>query len=77
MPLLQAVNEAGHKRLRPILMTSLTTILALLPFLHRGDMGSALQYPLSLTLVVGMTVGTAVSLFIVPLLYFKVYEKGR
>ena len=74
MPLLQAVNEAGHKRLRPILMTSLTTILALLPFLHRGDMGSALQYPLSLTLVVGMTVGTAVSLFIVPLLYYQVYK---
>ena len=74
-PLLEAVNEAGRKRLRPILMTSLTTILALLPFLHRGDMGSALQYPLSLTLVVGMTVGTLVSLFIVPLLYYKVYER--
>ncbi|MDE6521858.1 MAG: efflux RND transporter permease subunit [Muribaculaceae bacterium] len=74
MPLLKAVNESGHKRLRPILMTSLTTILALLPFLHRGDMGSALQYPLSLTLVVGMTVGTAVSLFIVPLLYYQVYK---
>lgn len=55
-------------------MTSLTTILALLPFLHRSDMGSALQYPLSLTLVVGMTVGTAVSLFIVPLLYYQVYR---
>lgn len=77
MPLRDAVNEAGHKRLRPILMTSLTTILALLPFLHRDDMGSALQYPLSLTLVVGMTVGTAVSLFIVPLIYYKVYEKRR
>ena len=76
-PLLEAVNEAGRKRLRPILMTSLTTILALLPFLYRGDMGSALQYPLSLTLVVGMTVGTLVSLFIVPLLYYKVYEKRR
>lgn len=74
MPLLEAVNEAGRKRLRPILMTSLTTILALLPFLHRGDMGSALQYPLSLTLVVGMTVGTLVSLFIVPLLYWSIYK---
>lgn len=61
-PLLEAVNEAGRKRLRPILMTSLTTILALLPFLHRGDMGASLQYPLSLTLVVGMTIGTLVSL---------------
>lgn len=75
MPLLKAVNEAGRKRLRPILMTSLTTILALLPFLHRGDMGSALQYPLSLTLVVGMTIGTLVSLFIVPLVYYKIYER--
>ncbi len=74
MPLRKAVDEAGRKRLNPILMTSLTTILALLPFLHRGDMGSALQYPLSLTLVVGMTVGTAVSLFIVPLLYYEFYR---
>lgn len=76
-PLMQAVNEAGYMRLSPILMTSLTTILALIPFLHTGDMGSALQYPLSLTLVVGMTVGTAVSLFIVPVIYYKVYEKKR
>lgn len=75
MPLLEAVNEAGRKRLRPILMTSLTTILALLPFLHRGDMGASLQYPLSLTLVVGMTIGTLVSLFIVPLIYCKIYER--
>lgn len=74
--LLKAVVIAGNKRLRPILMTSLTTILALIPFLHRGDMGSALQYPLSLTLVVGMTVGTAVSLFIVPLLYYVIYKKN-
>lgn len=77
MPLLTAVAEAGHKRLRPILMTSLTTILALLPFLHRSDMGSALQFPLSLTLVVGMTVGTAVSLFIVPLLYYEFYRHRK
>lgn len=77
IPLLDAVNEAGSRRLRPILMTSLTTILALLPFLHHGDMGSSLQYPLSLTLVVGMTIGTLVSLFIVPLIYYKIYERRR
>ncbi|MDE5586020.1 MAG: efflux RND transporter permease subunit [Muribaculaceae bacterium] len=73
IPLLEAVEKAGHIRFRPIIMTSLTTILALLPFLRRGDLGSDLQYPLSLTLIVGMTVGTAVSLFIVPLLYYKAY----
>jgi len=75
MPLLQSVWTAGHRRLKPIVMTSLTTILALLPFLHRGDMGSAMQYPLSLTLIVGMTVGTVVSLFFVPLLYYIMYRK--
>ena len=75
MPLLRAIWTAGHRRLKPIVMTSLTTILALLPFLHHGDMGSDMQYPLSLTLIVGMTVGTLVSLFFVPLVYYIMYRK--
>lgn len=72
--LLRSVVMAGHQRLKPIVMTSLTTILALVPFLSRGDMGSALQYPLSLTIIVGMTAGTLVSLFLVPLAYFLLYR---
>ena len=75
MPLLKAIIEAGHSRLRPIVMTSLTTILALLPFLQRSDMGSALQYPLSLTLVIGMAAGTLVSIFFVPMLYYLIYRR--
>lgn len=74
-PTLAAIVRAGHKRLRPIIMTSLTTILAILPLLSRADMGSALQYPLSLTLVVGMIVGTMVSLFFVPLVYYIIYGR--
>lgn len=77
VPLLKSVWTAGHRRLKPIVMTSLTTILALLPFLHKGDMGSAMQFPLSLTLIIGMTVGTLVSLFFVPLVYWIVYGKLR
>ena len=73
-PTLTAIVRAGHRRLRPIIMTSLTTILAILPLLSRADMGSALQYPLSLTLIVGMTVGTLVSLFFVPLAYKIIYK---
>ena len=73
-PTLAAIVRAGHRRLRPIIMTSLTTILAILPLLSRADMGSALQYPLSLTLIVGMTVGTLVSLFFVPLVYKIIYK---
>lgn len=76
-PTLTAIVKAGHKRLHPIIMTSLTTILAILPLLSRADMGSALQYPLSLTLIVGMTVGTLVSLFFVPLVYFIIYRHAN
>jgi multidrug efflux pump subunit AcrB len=40
-------------------------------------MGSAMQFPLSLTLIVGMTIGTLVSLFFVPLVYWIVYRKKK
>ena len=73
--LLKAIMVAGHRRLKPIVMTSLTTILAIVPFLHRGDMGSALQFPLSFAIIVGMIIGTLVSLFFVPLVYYLLYRK--
>ena len=72
--LLQSIIIAGHRRLKPIIMTSLTTILALLPFLTKDNMGAALQFPLSITIVVGMIAGTMVSLFFVPLIYFIIYR---
>lgn len=72
--LLRAILIAGKRRLKPIVMTTLTTILALLPFLNRSSMGAALQFPLSLTLVIGMLAGTVVSLFFVPMLYFLIYR---
>lgn len=75
MPLIKAIMVAGHSRLKPIVMTSLTTILALVPFLHKGDMGAALQFPLSLTLIAGMIIGTLVSLFFVPMVYYIIYRK--
>ena len=77
MPVLRAIATAGHERLRPILMTSATTVFAVLPFLSRGDIGSDLQYPLSITTIVGMTVGTVVSLFFVPLLYYVIYRNRK
>ena len=75
--LLRAIIEAGQRRLRPIMMTSLTTILAMLPFLSKGSMGAAIQFPMSLTLVVGMTFGTLVSLFFVPMLYYVIYRNRK
>lgn len=75
MSLLRAVFTGGHSRLKPIIMTSLTTILAIAPFLNRVDMGSDLQYPLSLSIIIGMSVGTVVSLFFIPLIYYVIYRK--
>lgn len=75
MSLLKAVITAGHSRLKPIIMTSLTTILAIAPFLNRTEMGSDLQYPLSLSIIIGMSVGTIISLFFIPLIYYIIYRK--
>lgn len=68
--LMHALVEAGHRRLKPILMTSLTTILALVPFLFTTGLGSDLQRPLALAVIGGMTLGTLVSLYLVPLVYY-------
>lgn len=75
--LLRAILTAGKRRLKPILMTSLTTILAIAPFLVRGDMGSDLQFPLSVALIGGMLLGTLVSIFYIPLLYYEIYRRGE
>lgn len=70
MGLMEAIETGGRRRLKPILMTSLTTILALVPFLFAHDMGSELQQPLALTVIGGMTLGTLVSLYFIPLCYY-------
>lgn len=75
VPLLEAIHEAGRRRLRPIIMTSLTTVSAMVPLLFSSDMGSELQKPLSVAMIGTMAVGTAVSLFIVPLLYWFIYRR--
>ena len=72
----RAVIDASSLRVKAIIMTSLTTILAVCPFLSRGSMGADLQYPMSLVIIAGMLVGTLVSLFVVPALYYSVYN-GR
>lgn len=80
MALRHSIMEAGQRRLKAILMTSLTTILSVCPFLARGSMGDDLQYPMSLVIIAGMVIGTTVSLFFVPMVYFSIYrheEEGR
>ncbi|WP_062127433.1 efflux RND transporter permease subunit, partial [Geofilum rubicundum] len=76
MPLVAAIKEGGHRRLKPIIMTSVTTILALLPVLWGTGMGSELQRPLALTVIGGMVLGTFVSLYFIPLCYYFLYRKA-
>lgn len=74
-PLLEAIHTAGLRRLRPIIMTSLTTIFAMVPMLFTSDMGSELQRPLAIAMIGSMVVGTLISIFLIPLVYWLIYRK--
>lgn len=76
-PLMEAIHEAGRRRLRPIIMTSLTTIFAMVPLLFSFDMGSELQKPLSIAMIGAMFIGTLVSLFFIPLVYWFIYKEKK
>ena len=63
-----AVLEAGQKRVRPCLMTTATTLLALLPILTSSGRGSDIMIPMAIPAFGGMTVAL-ITLFVVPVLY--------
>lgn len=67
--LTEAVKEAGRVRLRPILMTSLTTIFGMLPLAFQIGEGSELWSPLGRAIVGGMVVSTFLPLVFIPVLY--------
>ncbi len=64
-----ALAEAGRRRLRPILMTSLTTVLALLPLALGIGEGADAQAPLARVVIGGLTASTLITLFFVPVMY--------
>ena len=65
----EVLIKAGTQRLRPILMTTLTTLIALIPMLIGQGEGSELRVPLALTLLSGLSFSTLLVLFVVPALY--------
>lgn len=72
-----AIHTAGVRRLRPIIVTSLTTVFAMVPTLMSNDMGSELQKPMAVAIIGSMTVGTMISLFVVPIIYRCIYKLKR
>lgn len=65
----EALLEAGPVRLRPILMTSLTLILAMIPIALGVGRGSEFRSPLGIVLIGGMTVSTFLTLLVIPCMY--------
>ena len=66
---IEALKEAGKLRLRPILMTTSTTVLGLLPMAVGLGEGSELRAPMAITVIGGLLVATVLTLVIIPAVY--------
>jgi hydrophobic/amphiphilic exporter-1 (mainly G- bacteria), HAE1 family len=73
--LFDAIAQAGRRRLRPILMTTLTTVLGLLPLAIGLGEGSELQAPLARVVVGGLLASTAITLVLIPAGYLLVEQR--
>ncbi|MGD8374657.1 MAG: efflux RND transporter permease subunit [Acidobacteriota bacterium] len=69
LPLMEATIEAASARLRPVLMTSLSTILGILPIALALGAGSESRVPMGIAVIGGLTLGTALTLFVIPAMY--------
>jgi HAE1 family hydrophobic/amphiphilic exporter-1 len=77
MPLREAIEEAGRRRIRPILMTATTTILAMIPLAIGLGEGGEVQAPLARAVIGGLVSATLITLVIVPSMYLFFESKGR
>jgi HAE1 family hydrophobic/amphiphilic exporter-1 len=68
----EAVIRAGHLRLRPILMTTLTTVLGLMPMALSWGEGAELRAPLAITVASGLMLSTLLTLVVIPAAYWLV-----
>ncbi len=73
----QAIMMAGRQRLRPVMMTSLTTIFGMLPMAVSQATGSELWSPLSVAIIGGLSISTLVTLVFIPILYSLVAKARK
>ena len=76
MPLNEAIITAGKSRLRPVLMTTLTTILGMLPLAIGTGEGSEIWQPMGVAVVGGLTFSTILTLLVIPAVY-SVFNAGE
>ena len=69
LSLFEAIVRAGRNRLRPVLMTTITTILGMTPLVIGTGEGSEIWRPLGVTVISGLTISTLVTLVLVPVIY--------
>lgn len=74
MPLIEAIKLAGSRRLRPILMTTLTTVLGLIPLSFGFGEGGEAQAPMARVVIGGLTSSTLITLLLIPVVY-SVFEQ--
>ena len=74
--LTDAIVEAGQQRIRPIIMTTLTTILALLPMTFSFGEGASLRSPMAIAVIGGLLTSTLMSLMVIPCVYY-ILEKVK
>lgn len=74
LSLTEAVKAAAQQRIRPILMTSLTTILALLPMCFGFGEGASLRSPMALAVIGGLFTSTIMTLIVIPCVYY-IFDK--
>jgi HAE1 family hydrophobic/amphiphilic exporter-1 len=75
--LYEAIARAGHSRLRPVLMTAMTTILGMLPLALSTGEGSEIWTPMGITVIGGLIFSTLVTMIIVPVMYAIMARKGE
>jgi HAE1 family hydrophobic/amphiphilic exporter-1 len=71
----EAIMNAGKSRLRPIIMTMLTTNLGLLPLAVGFGEGVEIRAPMAITVIGGLTISTLLSLIVIPIIYSLVDKK--
>ena len=77
IPMMEACFQAGVSRLRPVLMTTLTTILGMMPMCFASEGQSAMVQPIGIAVVGGLTSSTFVTLLVIPVLYSLVMKDEK